>query len=121
MGDKEEIFSYAVMAALFLRSTQIEPQYMGKLTGILVDLENSGIQHEIFADRTAGGYFSRALENYFGAFEAAGEATSRNPVKLNEKGIETCREVIQNSYKESPKEAEKLLKILGLNLKQICS
>ncbi|TRZ55443.1 hypothetical protein D4Q76_00455 [archaeon] len=116
----KETLSYATMAALIYRSAKIEPQYMGKLTGKLVKLRNRGFQHGIFVDRTAGGYFSRTFENYLGCLDVDGKAISRNPVRLNEEGIEACKEVIQNAHKENPEETKKMLRFLGLEKEQIC-
>jgi len=55
---------------------------------------------DIFLSRVAGGYWCDRLEQDLGCSIVAGDAISRNPIRLNESGIKLYEEIICEAYPE---------------------
>jgi len=106
--------SNAVMA-LALLSTGRKPCSQRQLAKELLDLKKS--LGESFLERTrlgwnlnirrdAAGYFSSSLDDFIASFDMTGELESKpwEAIKLNQAGIETCKEILNLACLNHPEE-----------------
>lgn len=66
--------------------------------------------------RIPRGLYSEDVEAFFGRLLAGGFATARSPLAVNEKGLDLCRELIDEERKSSPEAFEKMAHTLHFNV-----
>ncbi len=109
----------AAMAMLFLSASEGKlPNNTYALSEKIHKMKESKIDvGDIFLSRVAGGYWCEQLEQNLGCSIVAGDATSRNPIRLNESGIKLYEEIIREAYPEYKTELETIAFNILLDIK----
>src|SRR6266851_5336565 len=66
--------------------------------------------------RLPHGLYSEDVEAFFGRLLAGGFAEARSPLEVNDRGLQLCRELIDEEGQAQPEALEKVAHVLGFDL-----
>lgn len=94
-----------------------------RVSGLFEKLRRANV---VEVDRVAlrkvpNGTYSEDVEAFFGRLLAGGFASASSPLRVNDKGIELCQELIDEQAQSHPQALEKVAQALGFDLSVIKS
>jgi hypothetical protein len=90
-----------------------------QLSQKVIELKEKGIEPDLAIRKIPGGYYSEDIAQYISLLCSYGYVKSLSPLKLTAIGKKNIRKVIEDAYNREPKEMQKILSALKLNIKKI--
>ncbi len=108
--------SAAAIALVLKRSVQLQTKewpYIRDISRLLYELRGKGFRFRDLGLRAIpGGYYSEDVETFVGQLLSMGYATQRSPIRLEEKGVELCDDILGAEAQAKREELERLQKAL---------
>ncbi len=118
----EQLSPEAVMACAILSARgENEPILIEKVSGMFAKLRQERIDFvgRVALRRVPHGLYSEDVEAFFGRLLAGGFAQARSPLVVNEKGVELCRELIDEESESHGEQLRRVATVLGFDLSKL--
>jgi len=121
MSNEENWFLPNATMAMLLLSIAIETGSgnINKISERLAYLKNKKIDiGDITISKVASGYYSEQLDRFLGSLLVTGNATKRSPIKLEESGVELCKEIINEACMKDYGKLKDIAQTIDFDLSQ---
>jgi hypothetical protein len=112
----------AVMALAIVNADRVhEPVLIEKVSSLFATLRQEHIEEvgRVALKKVPHGLYSEDVEAFFGRLVTGGFAEARSPLNVYPKGIQLCRELIDEVNESHPEALEKVARVLGFDLAYI--
>jgi len=116
----------AVAIALILhratRGALKQGPFIRDVSQLLYRLRERGIRfRDLGLRRIPDGFYSEDVETFVGQLLSMGYATQRSPIRLKEKGVALCEEIVKEETERNKDEVEKLGKVVDEELSTLAA
>ena len=108
-----------VMACAILVKERInEPVRIEDVSTLFAKLRDAHVDEvgKVALRRRPHGLYSEDVEAFFGRLLAAGFAQAFSPLKVNDEGLQLCRELVTEENQANPEALKKVAQVLGFDL-----